>query len=81
MPSWGELLLIAVVAIIFVKPEDLPGLARSAAGLVKKLKSMSREFTEVFTKELAEPKGYIKDLKGQMQKTYDISDLTEKKDA
>ena len=77
--SWGELLLVAIVIIIFTKPEDLPGFARKAADLVKKLKSFTREFTDVINKELVEPKSYIKDLKGEIQPTYDISDLKDKK--
>ncbi len=76
--SWGEIILVAIVVIIFTDPKDLPELTRKAARFIKKLKSYTREFTDVINKELAEPQSYIKDLKGEMKPTYDISDLTKK---
>lgn len=77
--SWGELLIVFVVVIVFVDPKDIPSLARNAADLVKKFRSISREFTDILTKEVEEPKKYIKDLNGNMQETYDLSDLKDKK--
>ena len=79
--SWGEIILVAVVIIIFTDPIDLPELSRKAARFIKKIKSFTREFTDVVNKELAEPKTYIKDLQGEMKPTYDISDLKDKKDS
>ena len=73
--SFGELLLVAIVAIIFTDPKDLPEFARRAVRFIRKIKSFGNEFTSVINKEFAEPKSYIKDLNGQMQKTYDLSDL------
>lgn len=73
--SWAEILLIAIVIIICVDPKDIPGVMRKLAEFTRKFKSFSREFTDVFTGEIDDSKGFIKDLKGQMQKTYDISDL------
>lgn len=73
--SLGEFLLVAVVIIIFTDPKDLPEITRKCARFFRKVKSLGNEFTDVINKEFAEPKGYIKDLSGQMQKTYDISDM------
>jgi len=73
--SPAELLFTAVVIIIFTDPKDLPALSRKAAAFIKKIRSFTREFTDVVNKELVEPKSYIKDLKGEMQKTYDIDEL------
>ena len=79
--SWGELLLVAIVIIVFTDPKDLPMFARKAASFMRKMKSFTREFTDVINKELVEPKSYIKDLKGEIQPTYDISDLKKDKEA
>ena len=73
--SWGEIILVAVAIIIFTDPKDLPEFARKAARFVRKVKSFGNEFTSVFNKELVEPKSYIQDLKGEMQPTYDLTDL------
>ena len=72
--SWGEILFVAIIVIIFTDPKDLPAFARKAASFVRKVRAFGNEFTSVINKELAEPKSYIQDLNGDMQKTYDISD-------
>ncbi len=73
--SWGEILLVVIVIIIFTDPKDLPEFSRRAVRFIRKIKSFGNEFTGVISKEFTEPKSYIKDLHGQMQKTYDISDI------
>jgi len=42
--SWSEMLLIAVVALIFIPPKDLPKLVKTVAGYARKARSMAREF-------------------------------------
>ena len=44
--GWAELLVIGVVALIGIGPEDLPGRFRQLGRFTAKLKSMSREFSK-----------------------------------
>lgn len=46
--GWTELLLIAVLAIIFVGPKDLPKMMRTAGQYVAKVRAMAREFQSSF---------------------------------
>ena len=50
--GWSELLLVAVLAIIFVGPKDLPRLMRTLGQYTAKMRSMAREFQNSF-EELA----------------------------
>lgn len=43
--SWGELLVIGIVALIVVGPKDLPVLFRKVGQFVGKAKGMAREFS------------------------------------
>ena len=42
--GWTEMLVVAVIAIIFVGPKELPGMIRGVGRTVRKLKSMMGEF-------------------------------------
>ena len=42
--SWSELLLIAVVAIVFIGPKELPGALRALGRWAGKARAMAREF-------------------------------------
>lgn len=44
--SWPELLVVAVVAVLAVKPEDLPGLLREGGRLMVRIRRFWREITE-----------------------------------
>lgn len=50
VPQLGfpELILIAIVALIVVGPQDLPKLMRSAGQMVAKMRSLAGEFTAAF---------------------------------
>ncbi|MFZ3034930.1 MAG: Sec-independent protein translocase protein TatB [Parvibaculum sp.] len=50
--GWSELLLVAVLAIVFVGPKDLPRLMRTVGQYVAKMRGMAREFQNSF-EELA----------------------------
>lgn len=39
-----ELLIIGIIALVVVGPKDLPRLVRSASGVFRKIKALSREF-------------------------------------
>ncbi|PJN92711.1 twin-arginine translocase subunit TatB, partial [Amaricoccus sp. HAR-UPW-R2A-40] len=42
--GWGELFLIAVVALIVVGPKDLPGLFRTLGQFTGRARAMARDF-------------------------------------
>ena len=50
--GWAELLLVAVLAIVFVGPKDLPRLMRTLGQYAAKMRGMAREFQNSF-EELA----------------------------
>lgn len=63
--GWAELLLIGVVALIVIGPEDLPEMFRQLGRFTAKLKSMSREFSKAMEQAAKESgvKDVAKDLK------------------
>ena len=46
--GWGELLLVAAIAIVVVGPKDLPILMRTIGRFVGKARALAREFQESF---------------------------------
>lgn len=46
--GWSELLLVAVLAIIFVGPKDLPRVMRTAGRYAGRMRAMAREFQNSF---------------------------------
>lgn len=46
--GWSELLLVAVLAIVFVGPKDLPKLMRTLGQYMGKMRAMAREFQNSF---------------------------------
>jgi sec-independent protein translocase protein TatB len=42
--SWGEILVIGAVAVIFIGPKELPGALRAAGKWIGKARMMAREF-------------------------------------
>ncbi|MGL4650254.1 MAG: Sec-independent protein translocase protein TatB [Caldilineaceae bacterium] len=46
-----ELVLIAIVALIVLGPERLPGLMREIAGFIRRVRAMTGEFTSQFSEE------------------------------
>lgn len=88
--AWSELMVIALVAIIFIKPDDLPGMYRGLAQMFKKVRSWQQEwknmlqsldkaaFAEDLKKEVEELRqevNYLLDEKGNKHQCYDLSDL------
>ena len=52
--GFGEIILVLLIAIIFVRPEDLPKFLRSAGKLYGQLRKMYREVIEVKDKVIKE---------------------------
>lgn len=46
--GWTELLLVAVLAIIFVGPKDLPKVMRTVGQYTARMRKMAREFQQNF---------------------------------
>ncbi len=46
--GWSELLLVAVLAIVFIGPKDLPRVMRTLGQYVGKMRAMAREFQTSF---------------------------------
>jgi len=59
--SWSELLLIAVVALVFIGPKELPGVLRAVGQWTGKIKRMASEFQDQFREAIREAE--VADLK------------------
>jgi len=81
--SFWEIIVIAVIAMMVVKPEDMPDIMRSIGKAIGKVKRSAKEFMSLFDdvvkdedlKEVSQEFTEIIDLDGNVQKAYDISDL------
>jgi len=70
--SWGELLLIGVVALIVIGPKELPTVLRTVGQWTGKLRRMASEFQSQFHEamreaEMADLKKQVDDLSSQAQ--------------
>ncbi len=54
--SLGEILLIAVVLFVFIKPEELPGLFRKIGHVLGELNKIKSEFKQMASKKPEEDK-------------------------
>jgi sec-independent protein translocase protein TatB len=52
--SWSELLLIAVVALVFIGPKELPGVLRAIGQWTGKIRRMASEFQDQFREAIRE---------------------------
>jgi sec-independent protein translocase protein TatB len=71
--SWSELLLIAVVALVFIGPKELPGVLRTVGQWTGKIRRMASEFQDQFRDAIREAE--VADLKK------DIDEATSKLNA
>lgn len=68
--GWTELLLVAVLAIVFVGPKDLPKVMRTLGQYTARMRKMAREFQQNFEDlaretELEELRKEMAELRGQ----------------
>ena len=63
--GWAELLLIGIVALVVIGPEDLPDMFRQLGRFTAKLRGMSRDFSRAMEQAAKESgvKGVADDLK------------------
>ena len=52
--GWSELLVIGVVALVVIGPKELPGVVRTLAQNIAKLRKMAGEFQSQFTDAMRE---------------------------
>jgi sec-independent protein translocase protein TatB len=72
--SWGELVLIGIVALIVIGPKELPGVLRSLGQWTAKIKHMAGEFQGQFQEAMREAE--MADLKKQADNlTGTVSDI------
>jgi sec-independent protein translocase protein TatB len=79
--AWSELALIAVVAMIFIGPKDMPVAIRAVTGWIKKARRMAAEFQThvdemVREADLSEVRASINEIRnfnirGEIEKTID----------
>lgn len=69
----GKLLILGVIALIVIKPKDLPGVMRQVGATIAQLRRMAAEFQGQFRDALREAE--LDDLKKDMQKMTDIDGL------
>lgn len=63
--GWAELLLIGIVALIVIGPEDLPDMFRQLGRFTAKLRSMSRDFSRAM--EQAAKDSGVKDVANDLK--------------
>ena len=81
--GFSELLLIAVVALIFIGPKDLPVVVRHVAKFVRELRSiymglktqMHQVMEESGLHDIMHETTTIIDLEGKPQKAYNVNEL------
>jgi sec-independent protein translocase protein TatB len=93
--SFGELSLVALVAILVVGPKDLPKVMRAIGRWVGKFRGISDEFRagmhsamrememhglQEDAKQVIEDVKYIRDDAGNLQPVYDISDFLDERE-
>lgn len=71
--GWSELLLVAVIAIVFIGPKDLPRVMRTLGQYVSKIRGMAREFQNSFEdlareSELEELRKQVADMRNTVMK-------------
>jgi sec-independent protein translocase protein TatB len=77
--GFSELVLIAVVALVFIGPKQLPAVLRQVMKFVRELQSLGddvkKQMHEVMKESGLEGTTTIIDMEGRKQQAYDIRDL------
>ncbi len=69
----GKLLILGVIALIVIKPKDLPGVMRQVGATLAQLRRMAAEFQGQFKDAMREAE--LDDLKKEMAKVTDFDGL------
>lgn len=68
--GWQELFVIAVVAIIFIGPKELPHVVKTGTQWLRKAREMAREFQSGLDEMAREAE--LEDIKKEVQKATDV---------
>lgn len=70
--GWTELIVIALVVLVFVGPKNLPPLLRKVGGIMSELKSASRELRNQLDAEVRDldisPKDMVREIEDDVRK-------------
>lgn len=68
--GWGELLIVAGIALFFIGPQQLPGLARRVGKIVRDLTKARDEWLDIFRNDesIKDIRDSINDVKGSAAK-------------
>ncbi len=69
--GFGEIAIIAIVALLVFGPDRLPELSRKAGELMAKAREATRSFTDAIDNEFDETTAPIRSLKSEYQATKD----------
>ncbi len=69
--SWGEIMIIGAVAVIFIGPKELPGALRTVGKFVGKARMMAREFQNNVDDMIREAE--LDEVKKQVTKATDFA--------
>ncbi|WP_298917552.1 Sec-independent protein translocase protein TatB [uncultured Algimonas sp.] len=81
LPSFGfgEMVVIALLAVIVVGPKDLPKVMRSLGGFMARLRQMGQEFRDAFDEMDADDE--IKSLRAEIAQMKSLGFLDEELDS
>ena len=69
--GWTEMMVVAIVAILFVGPKELPGMLRMAGRTVKKIRGMASDVQRQFDDALREAE--LDDVKASINEVRDLN--------
>jgi sec-independent protein translocase protein TatB len=72
--GWTEILVVVLVAIVVLKPKDIPEMARSAGAFIAKMRGMAGEFQGQFNDALKDAK--LDDVKKVIDEVRELKNLS-----
>ena len=72
--GWTEILVVGLVAIIVLKPKDIPEMARSAGAFLAKMRTMAGEFQGQFNDAMKDAK--LDDVKKVIDEVRELKNLS-----
>ena len=76
--SFGKILIVGIVALIFIKPQDLPDALRTLGQMVGKLRRMASDFQYQFTQAINE--SGVKDIQSGIDTTTNFNPVSYARD-
>lgn len=67
--SWGEFIVILIVALILIGPKEIPGLLRTLGKCIAKLRRLTADFKKIIDHQIEEAE--IEDYKRKSQKGFE----------